>query len=1168
MNTRDLGKLSNLVSKLKLSQKNVEIAMDYLTAEYADDSLLEGVEHQNFRQLDQLLVISVWNHLTEVRKSNRPLLSRYLKLFWAIGRSTACVLWGMSHTNEIHREEQLEWKLEVLPAAAVAAMYADMIGYSIHKSENWAWLEELARSEPETLELAQSLNGNDSENMAVILAMILLSNCEDAEVVGRQTDLLLRNINETMPVAAPWMAADLRQALCDYIAAGDHAAPVPLSFTLTAADALQARHFEDSLSGLLGSACFLSQHADERLRCALRVLLSLNPTMVLNEASRLASAELLEKRLNDLRRDIPGGSATLLLYFSVGRWWIEPEQKMALLRRCADGAAEALKHANATQYMGITEAIPGADRLCGDERDLICNTLQRVLRTGKDELRTYLFGTGSLKDSRAELDAVERIPYHSPGQASILINMHRVNHGWDDFACRCAAALWMVYDGDGLAGMLAKVDPETVARVASYGGYVRYGVLDHSVEELERMLSALLEKGLPLAETLGMAGSLYDETYNDELKKKILACAYLSAKKPEYIPALTVAVKKGTVFARQTAVNALYNLAPEYPEAKAGFFSAAGDSSKQIKENLVTLLVGRPEWAEDVRQLLASKKASERQIAVQVLGRLGHRDWLENHLATEKNVKVADAIRTILGAEAAPVGGSALDLAAELLKGSKIKKLSWLLDQPMVKLRKPDGTDADEAIRNAILLSYCELGRIGRSETAELLAAEVDGTDLARLACEVYEHWYAAGAQTRHKWVLAFAAIHGGSAMTQRLKSAIQDWPNHQRGAIACEAVMALALSPDPAAIVIVDSISRKFKFRQVKQAAAAALENAAKELGITAEELADRIVPDLGFGKDGKRTFDYGKRSFTVRLTPTLELEITNDQGKTVKNLPAPGKTDDPQANDAYEAFKDMKKQIKTTVAAQRVRLEAALSVLRCWTTDRWRALFVENPIMHQFAMSLIWGVYEDGALTDTFRYMEDGSFNTVDEDEYELPENARIGLVHPVELDEETLAGWKQQLEDYEITQSLEQLSRPIYALNPKDADKRELEDFGGKMLNGLSLCGKLLGFGWYRGSVVDGGMYETYFREDKDLNIGVELRFSGSFVGYDDGEPVTVYDAVFYRDTVRRGSYVYDQIAPENIVPLGQVPVRYYSEIIHRLTRATASSTDTNENWKKDR
>ena len=107
----------------------------------------------------------------------------------------------------------------------------------------------------------------------------------------------------------------------------------------------------------------------------------------------------------------------------------------------------------------------------------------------------------------------------------------------------------------------------------------------------------------------------------------------------------------------------------------------------------------------------------------------------------------------------------------------------------------------------------------------------------------------------------------------------------------------------------------------------------------------------------------------------------------------------------------------MKITVSAQKLRLEQALSTERKWSADRWKALFVKNPVMHQFAISLIWGVYEDDRLTDTFRYMEDGSFNTEEEDVYELPENASIGLVHPIELTEESREAWKQQLEDYEV-------------------------------------------------------------------------------------------------------------------------------------------------------
>ena len=379
----------------------------------------------------------------------------------------------------------------------------------------------------------------------------------------------------------------------------------------------------------------------------------------------------------------------------------------------------------------------------------------------------------------------------------------------------------------------------------------------------------------------------------------------------------------------------------------------------------------------------------------------------------------------------------------------------------------------------------------------------------------------------------------------------------------------ALTLSDDPAALLTVDAISRKFKFRQVKAAAAAALEHAAEELGITPEELADRIVPDMGFSADGRRIFDYGPRSFTVRLTPTMELEITNDSGKTVKNLPAPGKTDDEEkANAAYSEFKTMKKQMRTTVTAQKNRLEAALASLRCWSGEAWQALFVQNPIMHQFAMSLIWGVYQGDRLQTTFRYMEDGSFNTVDEEEYQLPEGARIGIVHPVELTEEMLADWKQQLEDYEIVQSIPQLSRPVYSLEPGTEQSRSLEKFGGKQLNGLSLSGKLLGLGWYRGSVQDGGGFYTFYREDPALGMGVELNFSGSFVG-GENDTVTVYDAVFYRaGTVARGGYCYDTPKEEDIFALGDVPARYYSEVVYQLERATASSTETDPDWRSER
>ena len=169
----------------------------------------------------------------------------------------------------------------------------------------------------------------------------------------------------------------------------------------------------------------------------------------------------------------------------------------------------------------------------------------------------------------------------------------------------------------------------------------------------------------------------------------------------------------------------------------------------------------------------------------------------------------------------------------------------------------------------------------GVSPTAATLAQDLDRRELAVYVGELFDKWMEAGAESKKRWVLYAASIHGGADMVKKLHHQIQEWPNAARGAIASEAVQALALSPEPQALLIVDGISRKFKFKQVKAAAGKALEFAAAQLGITTEELADRIVPDLGFNENMERVFDYGGRKFTVTITTALEIEVFDESGK-----------------------------------------------------------------------------------------------------------------------------------------------------------------------------------------------------------------------------------------------------------------------------------------------
>ncbi len=698
-------------------------------------------------------------------------------------------------------------------------------------------------------------------------------------------------------------------------------------------------------------------------------------------------------------------------------------------------------------------------------------------------------------------------------------------------------------------------------------------------KQIEEFFAIVDSVGLSILCQINTMGTCYDvSNYKVELVLPVLS-KYLETRKEE----MMLALEKANVSGRMLVISALGTSPKDYKEELLNAFS---DTSKAVKNCLIEAISKEESFRENVIEKLGSKKATEREIAVSILSHWRKEEdikALELALEKEKSSKVSTLILEALGKKAE--GQEEQDITSldgfvkNITKGNRKKTLAWAFETPFSIVHNQDGKEVDDTYMMALLLCYSSMDIPGVSKDALALAEVLQPQELSHFMKELFAKWVERGAESKKKWVLYASSIHGGAELVAEFQHYINEWPKMSRGAIAAEAVKALALNNSPSALLVVDSISRKFKFRQVKNAAGEALDFAAKQLGITKEELADKIVPDLGFNESMERIFDYGERKFKVYINQALEIEVYDEKNKKLKNLPAPGKRDDEiKAKAAYEEFKLMKKQMKTTVTTQKMRLELALSSERKWKCEDWKNLFIKNPIMHQFAISLIWGVYKEEMLTDTFRYMEDGSFNTAEEEEYELLPDCLIGLVHPIELTEEQKNTWKEQLEDYEIVQSIEQLDRNVYSITEEEVTMKYLERFGGKVINDLSFIGKLSSMGWYRGSVLDAGGFFEYYREDAALGLGVELHFSGTYVG-GQNEDITIYHAIFYKIryendkdgkmnwAVERGSYIYDEIKEEAIVPLNEVPKRYFSEIVYQLTKATASSTEVDTDWKKE-
>ena len=379
-------------------------------------------------------------------------------------------------------------------------------------------------------------------------------------------------------------------------------------------------------------------------------------------------------------------------------------------------------------------------------------------------------------------------------------------------------------------------------------------------------------------------------------------------------------------------------------------------------------------------------------------------------------------------------------------KKAKKKNLGWLDINSLPKLHYKD---SGEAIGEPELFYFINIAatekKIIPNEQLKKFGELIKKEDLTEFAIKMYEMW---NREAKTKWALVYIAAFGDNSLIKPLRDEILKFVDYGRGAIAAQMVEAIAMIGTTDAFQTVDWFTKKVRHKQVKNAANEALVTAAKELNITKEELLDKIIPNFGFSELGIINLDFGARQFEIKLTPELSFLITDSNGKMFKNLPKVGKNDDAEkGNEASKFFKSLKKDVKTQVKLQKNRLENGFSANRLWSFKNWSELFIKNPMMKQFALTLVWGVYnEKGKLVNGFRFLEDGSFSDIEDEAFNIKNENLVGLVHPIELTTKQLEAWKELLDDYEITQSFEQLNRTIYQITDDNKDKLQIEDFMG--------------------------------------------------------------------------------------------------------------------------
>lgn len=508
--------------------------------------------------------------------------------------------------------------------------------------------------------------------------------------------------------------------------------------------------------------------------------------------------------------------------------------------------------------------------------------------------------------------------------------------------------------------------------------------------------------------------------------------------------------------------------------------------------------------------------------------------------------KVVDAARAH-GGEAAGVIEAMLAVdPLEILPSRIPVPGEWADVKPLPRIRLRDREDALplDATRNLLtMLAMSTSDEVYAG--VEIVKKVCDAESLTAFGWALFEQWRRNGAPSKDGWALTQLGWFGDDETVRALAPLIRKWPGEGGHAKAVAGLDVLAAIGTDTALINLYGIAQKVRFKGLRERAQEKVGEVADGLGLTPEQLGDRLVPDFGLDADGGLVLDYGPRRFVVGFDERLKPYVTGEDGTRRASLPKPGAKDDQElAPAAYKLFTTLKKDVRAVAADQIRRLEAAMVARRRWTAGEFRRLFLEHPLIWQIARRLVWIAGETA-----FRVAEDRTFADVGDGAVTLPDQAGIGIPHPLELGG-TLAAWSAVFADYEILQPFPQLDRTVHTLTDAERADRRLERFQGVAVPAEAVLG-LERRGWRRSMPMDAGIQDCAYRElPGGLFISIKLN-PGIVIGRVDDSGDQLLEEIRLDD---RADDDYWSTGREGL-PFGDLDPITTSELLAELTDTTS-------------
>ncbi|HEA7662806.1 TPA: WGR and DUF4132 domain-containing protein [Escherichia coli] len=540
------------------------------------------------------------------------------------------------------------------------------------------------------------------------------------------------------------------------------------------------------------------------------------------------------------------------------------------------------------------------------------------------------------------------------------------------------------------------------------------------------------------------------------------------------------AIKPVMLYLRLAGMSGFLHSFSRYPQegfAVANYFAAtelapavarAFNKLKTLRQDARSWLLKYPQHAITGLLPAALGKTGEAQdnarAALRMLAENGHQPLLQEIARRYNQPEVTDAVNALLALDPLDNHPTKIPTLPTFYQPS-------LWTRPLLKANA-------QSLPDSALLHLGEMLRFPQEEALYpglLQVKDACTTDsLAEFAWDLFTAWQTAGAPSKESWAFTALGVLGNDDTARKLTPLIRAWPGESQHKRATVGLDILAAIGSDIALMQLNGIAQKLKFKALQERAKEKIANIAESRELTVAELEDRLAPDLGLDDNGSLLLDFGPRQFTVSFDETLKPFVRDASGSRLKDLPKPNKSDDElQANNAVNRYKLLKKDARTVAAQQVARLESAMCLRRRWSPENFQLFLVEHPLVRHLTRRLIWGVYSaENQLLACFRVAEDNSYSTADDDLFTLPEgDISIGIPHVLEISPTDAAAFGQLFADYELLPPFRQLDRNSYALTEAERNASELTRWAGRKCPSGRVMG-LANKGWMRGEPQDGG------------------------------------------------------------------------------------------------